>query len=102
MKSVKNRKELINGIKAGERHFNIESKTLLMQCQLASKFNYLSDYSNNIVANMAASLFTGWQIVAIIGIVVAGAIAIIAILKQRGLTIEIRDSNGNSGRVEIK
>ena len=39
MRTVTSRKELIAGIKAGERHFKVIGKSLLLQCAIASKFN---------------------------------------------------------------
>lgn len=95
MRTVKNKKELIEGIKAGERNFKIEGKLLYYQCKLVSMFNKASakEYTEGIT-DKAMAVMGEWGIVAIVGIVVSGAIAILAILKKRGLTIEIEGPVG--------
>ncbi len=106
MKTVTSRKELIEGIKAGERHFKVKGKSLLLQCSLASKFNGVSNVTPSLVASAAPSAAVGLAIsggvlIAMTAIAVIGAIAIIAILNNKHLKITVKSANGEEGEIEV-
>ncbi len=104
MRTVKNRKELIAGIKAGEREFNVEGDSLLLQCKLASMFNGRNATKSAIAAAapMAAvqcGIISEGTIIALTAMAIVGAIAIIAVVKGRNLEIEV-DEKGK-GRLRV-
>ena len=106
MKTVTSRSELIAGIKAGERHFKVKGKSLLLQCAIASKFNDVGSVTTDMAASVAASAganvaITETTVIALTAIAVVGAIAIIAILKNMYLKIKVYRSNGEGGEVEV-
>ena len=106
MRTVTSRKELIAGIKAGERHFKVKGKSLLLQCAIASKFNSVSSVTDAAVASVVPAVganiaITGGTLIALTAIAVVGAIAIIAILKDKHLKIKVFNANGDGGEIEV-
>lgn len=106
MRTVKSRKELIAGIKAGERKFKIENASLLLQCKLASMFNNGKAVSKSAVnsavpvaatqCGITASTTIGLSIIAVVG-----AIAIISILSNKHLKIEVESEGLGRGTITI-
>ena len=106
MKTVTSRKELIAGIKAGERHFNVKGKSLLLQCSIASKFNSVGNVTDAAVASVVPAAganvaITGPVLLCLTAIAIVGAIAIIAILKDKHLKIKVKNANGDVGEIEV-
>lgn len=108
MRTVTSRKELLDGIKAGERHFKVKGKFLLLQCALAEKFNGTENVTKAAVASALPSVaagagfaMTGGILLALTAMVIVGTIAIIAVVKGRHLRIKVKDNKGNEGEIEV-
>ena len=106
MRTVTSRSELIAGIKAGERRFKVEGKSLLLQCSIASKFNSVGNVTDAAVASVVPAAganvaITGPVLLGLTAIAVVGAIAIIAILKDKHLKIKVFNSDGKGGEIEV-
>ena len=106
MRTVTSRSELIAGIKAGERRFKVEGKSLLLQCAIASKFNSVGNVTDAAVASVVPAAganvaITGPVLLGLTAIAVVGAIAIIAILKDKHLKIKVFNSDGKGGEIEV-
>lgn len=106
MRTVTSRSELIAGIKAGERHFKVKGKSLLLQCSIASKFNSVSSVTTSMATSVAASAgvtsgIAASTVISLTAIAVVGAIAITAILKDKHLKIKVFNTNGDGGEIEV-
>ena len=105
MRTVTSRKELIAGIKAGERHFKVKGKSLLLQCAIASKFNGADNVTRPQIESVASAVgakaaISGGVLIALTATAVVGAIAIIAILKNKHLKIRIKTGKDGNGEIE--
>ena len=95
------------GIKAGERRFKVKGKSLLLQCAIACKFNSVGSVTTSMATSVAATagvsvgIISEGTIIALTAIAVVGAIAIIAILKDKHLKIKVYNANGDGGEVEV-
>ena len=87
MRKVKNKKQLIEALDAGEKEVILEGKLFILKCRLASKFIHRNNIIKNDIGFAAVSL-AGTEIVIIVVAVIVGVIAIIAIFKERSMTME--------------
>lgn len=107
MRIIKDRKELLAAIENGERFLTVEGMPLLLQCKLASIFNGKDSVTKAILAKslkasaVSCGIVSGTTIISLSVIAVVGAIAIIAVLKDKNLTIEVKDVKGNKGMIVV-
>lgn len=107
MRTITSRKELIAGIKAGERHFRVVDKVLFLECKTASKFQSVRDATKAMIAESFASACNSTcgihptTAVVIAATSTIGVISIVAILKGKNLRIKVKDFRGNEAQVDV-